>query len=648
VRRALLWLAGLTAVQSLAADSPAPAKTKTEDQYFGEAVYYARQGQFFEAIGRLDAELAQHYRLDRPELDSLYYQLKDAEFSIGDFELRYRMHQRASRAVTAVLEGAVDESVRNDAAYRLARILFQNSQLDDALQALDRIQGRVPDDISDDIEFLRASVYLGLNRPAEAVGVLKRLQGRNDLAGFADYNLGIALLEEGQREAALHQLDKAGLVDGSDQDTLAIRDKSNLVLGTLLLDAGQYDDAATHFDRVRLEGPFSDRALLSSGWASASAGNYERAIVPWNLLAGREVTDPAVQEGLIALPYAYAQLNVHGRAAVMYGRALESFSSQLDKLDASIKSVRDGKFLEALVREEIREDADWVVRLRTLPDAPETYYLTELMASNDFQTALHNYLDLEDLRKKLASWETSFVAFDDMIELRRAYYEPLLPDVDTQFRKLDSRIRLRQEQQKLLNERLQSLLVTPRPEFLATTEERTLTERLDQLDKALEGTEGPVADDLRRRIQRLRGTVTWSLWTEYAERLTVFDRHLGELNDAMRVMTTQYEAFVRARQAATHSYEGYDTQLARLRTHVAGSRERVERLMARQGHAIEVVAIDELNARKEQLESYRDKARYAMADSYDRASKEQGAAATVTTSVTTTVTTPATAGGGGQ
>jgi len=40
-----------------------------------------------------------------------------------------------------------------------------------------------------------------------------------------------------------------------------------------------------------------------------------------------------------------------------------------------------------------------VIRLRSLPDAPETYYLMELMASHDFQTALANYLDLEDLRR---------------------------------------------------------------------------------------------------------------------------------------------------------------------------------------------------------------------------------------------------------
>ena len=45
-----------------------------------------------------------------PELDTLYAHIDDADFSLGDFELRYRMHHRAGRAIRAVLEGAVDES----------------------------------------------------------------------------------------------------------------------------------------------------------------------------------------------------------------------------------------------------------------------------------------------------------------------------------------------------------------------------------------------------------------------------------------------------------------------------------------------------------------------------------------------------------
>ena len=53
------------------------------------------------------------------------------------------------------------------------------------------------------------------------------------------------------------------------------------------------------------------------------------------------------------------------------------------------------------------------------------------------------------------------------------------------------------------------------------------------------------------------------------------------------------------------------------------SDEEVDRLMARQGHVLERVAIEELIARRGRLENYRDKARFALADSYDRATQAQ-------------------------
>src|SRR5678815_5654154 len=141
-----------------------------KDLYFGEALYRAYQGQFFDALQRLDTELAMYHGLDQPELDTLHYHINNAEFSVGDFELNYRMHQRAGRAIKAVLEGAVEESVRNEAAFRLARIHFQKDQLDDAQNALARIHGVVPGQIRDDVEFLRANIYMATGRPGEAAG----------------------------------------------------------------------------------------------------------------------------------------------------------------------------------------------------------------------------------------------------------------------------------------------------------------------------------------------------------------------------------------------------------------------------------------------------------------------------------------------
>ena len=45
--------------------------------------------------------------------------------------------------------------------------------------------------------------------------------------------------------------------------------------------------------------------------------------------------------------------------------------------------------------------------------------------------------------------------------------------------------------------------------------------------------------------------------------------------------------------------------------------------MAQQGHVLESVAIDELTGRRERLEAYQNQARFAFADSYDRAAKAQ-------------------------
>ncbi len=623
MRRARLFLTGwllLGCFAAAAADEP-----ELEDLYFGEALYYAHQGYYFEALERLDAEVRQHAGVDEPELDTLYPHIDDAEFSLGDFELRYRMHHRAGRAIRAVLEGAVDEEVRNDAAYRLARIHFQKGQMADALRALGRIDGKVPGAIRDDIEFLRANIYLGEGRPDDAVPTLRELRDSPEYAGFAAYNLGIALLRGGQRQAAFEQLDRAGQIRSDDPAELAIRDKANLVLGTILAEEDRHEEARRYLNRVRLDGPFSNQALLSAGWASASIGQFDRAVVPWSILAGREGTDRATQEAMLALPYAYGKLDVHGRAAVHYGRALDVFGAEVETMNASIDSIREGRFLEALTREEIRKDKDWVIRLRSLPEAPETYYLMELLASHDFQTGLQNYLDLADLRRKLEAWQVSFDAFDDMVAIRHDHYEPLLPDVDEEFRGLDSRMRLRVQQHQTLKKRRDDLLTMPRPEFLASQDELATMAALERLRAGIEAQE-PAPTGLLARVARLQGLLVWRLETEYHERLTRFDRNLRELDEAMVALAEQHGAYVRSRQAATHSYEGYTTPVSRMRARVAEAVVGIDRLMARQGRLLESVAIEELVARRERLQDYRDKARFALADSYDRATAAQARA----------------------
>jgi len=613
-----LWL---LASSAMAANTTAPKEL--QDLYFGEALYYAFQEDWFNAIARLDTELAQHHGLDQPELDTLFQYIGLAEFDVGDFELAYRMHQRAGRAITAVINGDVTEDVRNESIFRLARIYFQKDQPLNALHALERISGTVTEDIRADLTFLRAQVFMATGRFTEAVKLLMEIKNTKSLYGFSGYNLGIALLLDGQEGEGRHQLDLNGQIAGKNLLTLAIKDKSNLVMGDKLLGEGNFSAAKEVLDRVRLEGPFSNRSLLGSGWADASMEDFERALVPWSLLLKREVTDLAVQEAMLAVPYAYGKLGVYSKAALLYGSALQAFGGEIDKLGASIKSIREGKFLHALVREELKQDANWVVKLRKLPETPETYYLLELMASHDFQESLKNYLDLEQLRQKLESWNRDLDAFAEIIVKRRDYYQPLLPKIDNRFRLLDSQMRLRLEQRERIDQRLQAMLTAPRPDYLATAEERIIRERIIQLEQVVSRTDAEIPQNVVARIQRLNGVLDWSIHTDYDQRLTEAYKNLYDLNQVVEQLQQQYQSFVRIRQAATQSYQGYDKSIRRQRIRIATASNQLTTLMARQGHMLEVMAVKELTGRRERLEEFQVKARFAMADSFDRAARSQ-------------------------
>lgn len=620
--RSPLLLAGLClAVQAAAADAPSPRR----DLFLGEAYFQARQGEYFDAITRLDVELQQFHRVDEPELDPLHFHAPHAEFSVGDFELSYRMHQRAGRAIRAVLEGNASDEVRNEAAYRLARIEYEKGDIEGALQALGRIHGKVPEAVRDEERLLRAQVYMAANRLPDAVALLEELRGAPGVGGFAGYNLGVALIGEGRERDGREQLARTGQAEATDEATRAIRDKANLALGYRLLAAKEDAAAQQYLDRVRLEGPFSDKALLGSGWAAANQGQFDRALVPWSLLVQRAPTDRAVQEALLGVPYAYARLDLHGRAALLYGNALDHFGQEIDRLKASVASIRDGRLLAALGREEMLQDSNWVVRLRELPQAPETFYLTDLMAANDFQTSLKNYLDLVALQKRLDTWSGDLDAYEGLIALRRRYYEPLLPDMDKRFRVLDSQIRLRLEQRAALDARLQHLLVAPRPEMLVTADERQARGLLDRLEAQYGNDASPAGEAMRARIARLRGVLHWDVRTGYDQRLTDAFEHLRELDADVAKLQAIQASFVRTRQAATQSYQGYDVRIRVARERIAVARDKVAALIGGQGRLIETLAIDELEQRRSRLEQYQVKARFAMAESYDRALKAQQA-----------------------
>lgn len=612
-----LFCAGST----LAADTSRQDELK--DLYFGEALFQAYQKEYFAAISRLDTELAQYYGLDEPNLSSLYHHIGDAEFSVGDYELYYRMHNRASRAIKAVIEGNVEDVVRNAAGYRLAKIYYQKNQPLNALHAIEKVKGKIPEHLRYEEAFLRAQIYMVNGKFTDAINLLEPIENAEGVKGFAGYNLAIALLQSGKEEQGLAQLNKVGQISSSDEQVLGIKDKANLVLGFRLLEAGQAEPAKQFLDRVRLTGPFSNKALLGSGWAAAAMGKFDRALVPWQMLAKRNITNKSVQEIMLGVPYAYGKLGIHGKAAILYGQALESYSKELERVDASIKSIREGKFLAAVIGEELKADKNWLIKLRELPNTPETHYLIEMLASHDFQESLKNYFDMVELQKKMSTWLKQISAFEEIIAIRSAYYQPLLPDIEKQFRILDSKMKLRIQQRDRLDKRLKKMLISPKPELLATADERILLHQIMNLENDFNNRGLSNNDPLMARISRLKGRINWSIYTEYDVRLTDAHKHLHQLDEHVNQLDKSYKSFVRTRQAATQSYKGYDNNLQQLTIKINQAQTKINTLISRQGFLLEQMAVSELELRRQRLEEYQVKARFALAESYDRATKKQ-------------------------
>lgn len=611
------------------------------DLYFGEVLYYAYQDEHFAALSRLDAELSQYYNVDESELDPFHLHRTQAEFSVGDIELQYRMNQRAGRAIQAVLGEGVDLATRNQAALALARVFYRKNDPQNGLYALqlireepeksryeakytlDVLRGEEPETFGTDVAYLKALCYIGVGQFSKAVEILQTLQNEQRLQGYVQYNLGIALIQSGNDEQGMQVLDQLGVMEASDEGILALKDRTNLKLAYRYLERNDAVNALKYFERVRLDGPFSNRALLGAGWVSVAMGKYDRALVPWTILHEREETNLSVQETLMAVPYAYSKLGAYGRSANLYDHAMDVFAREIGNLDTSIKSIRKGKFLVALLDEQSDKDKHWVVNLREMDETPETRYLLELMASRDFQESYKNYKDLAELRVHIEKWLADLRVFEEMIEIRRAYQEPLLPEVEKEFKKIDARVKLRLEQRDNLATKLKNILIAPRPEYLATAEERLAMDTIKRLRDIKVSNPAAVNPDTLERMQRLEGVLNWRINSEYDQRLTDAYNNLIALDKIIDRMKIRYHSFIRTRQAATQSYEGYTIPIRQYRTRLFAAQRKLKGIMAKQGRLLETMAINELDLRRKRLEEYQIKARFALAESYDRATKAQ-------------------------
>ncbi|MDH5176071.1 MAG: hypothetical protein OEX15_05325, partial [Gammaproteobacteria bacterium] len=454
-----------------------------------------------------------------------------------------------------------------------------------------------------------------------------RLEAWTDTGGwsnFARFNLGVALVRAGDFTRGRQFLEQVGTVEARNEEQASLRDRANLALGFALLQQKGGDEPAAVLSRVRLDGPFTNKALLALGWAEANANRPDRALVPWLELQQRPLLDASVQESLIAVPYAYVKLASNGQASQHYRAAVDAFNRESRRLDESIAAIEAGGFLDSILTAMPKGDRPgWFWQLEKLPDAPHTRYLYHLMASHEFQEGLKNYRDLRLMQANLARWTDSLEAFGAMIEAREiaaTQREPRRQEVlaGTDLDALNAR------HQELAN-RFAQVESTRDIAALASLQELEQWQALARIDATIAAMPaGEQREEFAERARLLRGALSWELDRNYKQRAARTRRDLQQAQAALAEVNTRLTAIGAAGDLVPRNTQQFAARVAELSERVARITPEIDATALAQERALAGIAVAELRAQQKRLGSYSTQAQFALASLYDGATSGGG------------------------
>jgi tetratricopeptide (TPR) repeat protein len=582
-----------------------------KDLHYGDVLFYFYQDEFFDAITRL---------LAAQQLDRLPHTQGEAELLLGGLYLSLGEHVEAGKIFDSLLTAAnTSENVRNKAWFYLGKVWYQRGYLQESEQALRKVSDKIQPRISAERYMLLAQLMLRQDRYDDAIAALSAWHGPPDWTAYAQFNLGVALVRKGRLSDAIAHLDQVGRMETSSDELLALKDKANLALGFAYLQAERAADARPILQRVRIDGPYSSKALLGVGWADSSLGEFKRALVPWLALRKRNLLDSAVQESYLTVPYAYNQLGATGQAAEFYNSAIESFDAESQRIDDSIAQIRAGSLLERLVPEDAQNSLSWYWQMKTVPDAPESRYLYQLLASNEFQEGLKNYRELRFMSRNLDDWRADLSAFNDMLDTRQVAYDKEIPKADAVMSSTD--LAALTQKRIAYASRIDDIDKSNDFAALGTAEEQRNWARLRRIEEFLAAhPNDPQLGEMRDRFHLLKGVMYWRLSQSFRARVWNARRSVKELENALADTQRRAVLVAQARQTMPSNNAALAGRVGTVTTRIDALQERLAALTEKQDRYLQGIAIRELELQKQRILVYQVQARYELAAIYDKTS----------------------------
>lgn len=325
----------------------------------------------------------------------------------GGMLLSYGMAEHSREIFQQLLAANTSEQVANRAWFYVAQLYYQKNQYQAASDALQNVEGRVPLDIHSRYHYLATLLNIRGKHLLAAENIVGGALNDSVYEPYLLYNLAVNMYHRGENDSAAEILQRVtDYADGS-EELAVLSDRARHGLAELAVAAGHFPSAWFYLQDIRTTGLYSNRALLSYGWAAIRLQRYEQAIPALKLLDQRSIAIPEVQETKVLLPHLYEQQGYSRRALKGYLLAEKAFKEGVSLLDEAraVIAMQDvpEEFISNL--DLVVDDSDWYGVQPDINYQKLTPFLIDLMASHVFQATLKELGDLYAMRNNLDYWK---------------------------------------------------------------------------------------------------------------------------------------------------------------------------------------------------------------------------------------------------
>lgn len=633
----------LAAVAVTSADAKEKPKTSVADLRYGVALYHYYQQDYIDALAELmvaDSRDGIQGHGDNPELIA------------GGVSLAFGMQNHAEAVFKEILQDERrPQSVRDAAWFYLGKLHYTRGDWAAAEQSFARVSSEFKPSLRAQMQSLQINIRIHNKNYGDVNLENIDIDELRAWSPYTLYNLGAAHAREGDFKTAQTFFSELAEIDLAEnpqrrKEQWALQDKAYTAIGYSYLAEKKYAAAIREFTKVRLDGVFANQALLGYGWAAVAQEEYDQALRPWQLLSARSLMYPAVQESLLALPYAYEKLGAQGEAVNAYQSAETILAREIKLIQDMRATLTEGELLtligsepvsaedaKALLRSDATEDGaltavvtddgqNWLKLDGTSIIKTRSAYLNELFAKNVFQTAVLDLRDLLRLQKLLQNWLPKLDAYQDLLlqkQASRSKHEQQLAQhsIVQQEQKL-------QAERATLAQQLTQISSSENYMALADAETRSLYSRIEKGNATIARMKAAGQDtrELETRTKMFGGILLWRAAQEYPGQLAAQQAELKIIDENL-AQIAQTRKNIEDITVTSMDIQPTLVRLQQLQKEVSAHLKQTDQLVATQSGLLRQQVDRQLATHEKRLNNYLAQAHLAVARLYDAELRKQ-------------------------